>query len=102
MEKLINQLMQKMDMILENQQIILNRLDQSIIYPQYKEKPAKPKAQTKKEEEREAIERYKLLLIHGPKIREKFNLVAAPQSNRILAYLKTGDPVIFDGLKRRK
>ena len=91
-----------MELILENQKIILDRLDQSIIYPQYKEKPGKPKVQTKKEEERKAVERYKLLLIHGPRIREKFNLVAAPNSNKILAYLKTGDPTIFDGLKRRK
>ena len=99
MEILLQELLEKMDRVMETQREILDRLDQSIIYPKIQEKH--PAAKTKKEEGKEAIEEYKLLLIHGPRIREKFNLVSAPQSNRILAYLRTGNPAIFDGLKRR-
>ena len=38
---------------------------------------------------------------HGYILKEKFNLVAIPQDNRIMAYLRTNDPKIFDGLKRK-
>ena len=99
MEQLLKELLEKADRIAETQQEIMDRLDQSVIYPKIQEKNTA--AKTKKEEEKEAIEEYKQLLIHGPRIREKYNLVSAPQSNRILAYLRTGNPAIFDGLKRR-
>lgn len=97
--ELLQELLEKINRVMETQQKILDRLDQSIIYPKIQEKNTA--AKTKKEEEKEAIEEYKQVLIHGPRIREKFNLVSAPQSNRILAYLRTGDHAIFDGLKRR-
>ena len=99
MEKLLQELLGKIDTVMETQQRILYRLDQSLIYPKIQEKKVVTK--NKKEKEKEAIEEYKQLLIHGPRIREKFNLIAAPQAPRILAYIKTGDPAIFDGLKRR-
>lgn len=45
---------------------------------------------------------FEAAIIHGPRLREKFNLVMTPQMNRILAYLKTGNPAAFDGLKRNE
>ena len=100
MEQLLKELLEKVDRIMETQQEIKDRLDQSIIYSKIQEKNTA--AKTKKEEEKEAIEEYKQLLTHGHRIREKYNLVSAPQSNKILAYLRTGNPAIFDGLKRKK
>ena len=44
----------------------------------------------------------KAVIINGPLLREKFNLAMTPQSHRILAYLRTGNPAAFDGLKRKE
>ena len=101
MENLLRELLDKVEEIKQNQQTILSRLDDSLLYPKPVDGSSSNKSKTKKEEEREQIEKYKLLLIHGPKIKSKFNLMAVPSPQRILTYLKTGNASVFDGLKRK-
>lgn len=98
MDELLQKLCEKMERIEANQELILERLSDSIIYPNTlrNKRPAK----SKKERNQDQNDEIKAILINGPLLREKFNLATTPQSPRILAYLKTNDPSVFDGLKR--
>lgn len=100
MEELLRELSERMKRIEANQETILEKLDESIIYPKLKEK--KPEPRSKVDEQRERIEEIKAVLINSRLLRDKFSLAATPQSHRVLAYLRTGNPAVFDGLKRKK
>ena len=102
MEKLLRELLDKVEEIKENQELILSRLNDSVLYPKLKPKSPSEKKKGKKEREEEVREEFKAVIINGPLLREKFNLAMTPQSHRILAYLRTGNPAAFDGLKRKE
>ncbi len=99
MDELLQKLFEKMERIEANQELIFERLFDSIIYPNTlrNKRPAK----TKKEKNQEQIDEFRAIFINGPLLRKKFNLATTPQRPRILAYLKTNDPSVFDGLKRK-
>jgi len=96
MEELLQKLSERMKRIEANQQLILKRLDESVIYPKLKDNNSKSK--NKKEEE---IEELVHILLNSSRIHEKFNLAVVPQRHRIKAYLRTGDPEAIKGLKRK-
>jgi len=99
MEKELKELSAKVDKLLEVQELILSRLDQSTTLTK---KPVKPiKKLTKKEEQSKRVEEIGLIIRNRLGLQLKFNLAVAPQSNRILAYLRTNDASVFDGLKRK-
>lgn len=102
MEKLLQQILDKMDEIKHTQDLILSRLNDSVLYPKPELKSASEKKKTKKDREFELKEKMLAVLIHGSRLREKFNLAVTPQTHRILAYLRTGNESAFDGLKRNK
>ncbi|GGG40633.1 hypothetical protein [Bizionia arctica] len=56
----------------------------------------------KKEKSKKDDEEFLLYFLNKEEIKKKFNLAATPNSNRVLAYLKTMDPSVFDGFKRIK
>ena len=99
MEALLRELLERMERIEAKQELILEKLSNSIIYPEMMQN--KRAGKTKKEKEQEQIEEFKAILINAPRLREKFNLAMTPQGHRVLAYLKTGNPAAFDGLKRK-
>lgn len=98
MEELLKKLSERMKRIEANQQLILKRLDESVIYPELKDNNSKSK---NKNEAAEEIEELVHILLNGSRIQEKFNLAVVPQRHRIKAYLRTGDPEAFKGLKRK-
>ena len=90
----------KVDKILEMQDLILSRLGQSTIITK---EPITPlKKLTKKEELNQKMEEFSLIFDNQYRLQSKFNLATVPQKNRILEYLRTNDPKVFDGLKRNK
>ncbi len=98
MEKEFQELSAKIDKILEMQELILNRLNQSTILTK---EPITPiKKLTAKQEKAIRIQEYMLIIENGNRLQSKFNLAVIPQKNRILEYLRTNDPKVFDGLKR--
>lgn len=102
----LNELSKKLDKILEQQELILNKLENKIVLDS--NLPNINKKGTSKQEEKEemkiraqrAVEETIALLPHKRRLQVKFNLFAPPHINRIKAYLKTNDPKVFDGLKR--
>lgn len=56
MEKLLSELLRKVEQIKQNQEIILSRLDKSIIYPQLISNPTTKDKKSKKEKEEELHE----------------------------------------------
>lgn len=98
MENDIKELSAKIDKVLENQELILKQLAQSTIITN--ETIINPVKLNKKELERKKIDDIKLLIGQRRLLQSKFNLVTAPHPSRILAYLKTNDERVFDGLKR--
>lgn len=42
-----------------------------------------------------------LIILNGHRLKGQFNLLQRPRPEKILAYLHTNDPKIFDGLKRK-
>lgn len=100
MEKELKELSAKIDKLIEVQELILSRLNQSTILT--KEPITSLKKSTKKEEQNKRMEEFSLIIRNRHWIQVKFNLAVAPQSNRILAYLRTNDASVFDGLKRNK
>ena len=89
----------KVDKILEMQELILSRLSQSTIIT---EEPITPiNKLTKKEERNQKIKEYGMIIENQVKFQAKFNLAVAPQKNRVLEYLRTNNPKVFDGLKKR-
>ncbi|WP_372744422.1 hypothetical protein [Lutibacter sp.] len=99
MEDKLNELILKVDQLFETQKLILEKLDQSTILTK---EPIIRKKQSEKEPENIQHEEIKLIIMNGRRLKQEFNLAVTPQGNRILAYLRTNDPKIFDGLKRKK
>tara|TARA_R110002033_G_C3897081_1_gene239708 strand:- start:5624 stop:5824 length:201 start_codon:yes stop_codon:yes gene_type:complete len=54
-----------------------------------------------KQQEAELVNEIILCILNGDNIKKKINLAIKPQNNKILKYLRTNDPSIFDGLKRK-
>lgn len=100
MEKELQEISAKVDKILEMQALILNRLSQSTILT--KEQITPIKKLTAKEKKDIKMQEYMLIIENGNRLQSKFNLAVIPQKNRILEYLRTNDPKVFDGLKRSK
>lgn len=98
MKKELKSLHLKIDQLAETQKLILELLNQSTILT--KEPPINLKKTSKKVEKNKRMEELRLVLINSPVLKRKFNLAVSPQGNRILAYLRTNDPKVFDGLKR--
>lgn len=98
MESELKSLILKVDKLMEMQELILERLNQSTILT--KEPIINPKKLTKKEETDKMIEEFKLVFTHQHRLQKQFNLAVTPQRSRILAYLRSNDPKTFDGLKR--
>jgi len=100
-----NQLFEKIDEVLANQKLILEKLNQnSIISDSNNHKSHTTKAKinpTKSEQEKEIREYVHLKMHYAPMLQQKFNLVVEPHINRIKAYLRTNDVKVFDGLKRK-
>lgn len=107
MEKQLKELTAKIDRILEQQELILNKLNQGTIII---DKPILTaptvKKLTKKEEENLRMAKYKeditLSFKYGGSLQRQFNLAIQPNIKRIRAYLSTGNESAFDGLKRNK
>ena len=100
MEKEIKELSAKIDKLLEMQELILSRFNQSTILIK---EPVVTKTQlTKKEIANQLVEEFKLVFENSHRLQSRFNLAVVPQKNRILAYLRTNDESVFDGLKRNK
>ncbi|WP_374463971.1 hypothetical protein [Chryseobacterium sp.] len=100
----LNQLSEKIDKVLENQELILEKLNQNPIYynPNSKLNSSKTKPKRTKSEMKEEIREYVQLKMHyGPMLQRKFNLATEPHINRIKEYLRTNDAKAFDGLKRK-
>jgi hypothetical protein len=100
MEKELKELSAKVDKILEMQELILSKLSQSTILT--KEPIIPTKKLSKKEELDLKMEEFSLIFDNQYRLQSKFNLATVPQKNRVLEYLRTNDPKVFDGLKRRK
>lgn len=102
MEKLLQELLEKVEELKQNQEKILSHLDESLVLPKFS-KPSSPteRKKTKKEKDKELQEEMIAVIMHGSRIRDKYNLAVTPQTHRILHYLRTGDPAAFDGLKRK-
>ncbi|MAO50306.1 MAG: hypothetical protein CML16_05445 [Pusillimonas sp.] len=102
----INELLKKLDKILEQQELILNKLDNKIVLESNKLIVSNTisKKQIKKQEMEERIriivDEITALGPHKRKLQKKFNLLVPPHNSRIKAYLKTNDPKVFDGLKK--
>lgn len=107
MEEQLKELSAKIDKILEQQDLILKRLNQSLFVPlQPVTKSDENKKLTKKEEEKLKMEEFKedirLSFKYGGPLQRQFNLAIQPNIKRIKAYLSTGNESAFDGLKRNK
>jgi hypothetical protein len=62
-----------------------------------------PDAEAKEIEEntfQEHLNRERFARTHKRELRHKFNLLLPPSTERVLNYLTTNDPKVFDGLKR--
>lgn len=91
---------QKLDKILIQQDQILNKLNNlPINYNLPKHKSENTFKKLDPNISREQL--YYEVLKNRNSIKEKFNLMQAPQFEKIVTYLKNGDPKIFDGLKRK-
>ncbi len=100
------ELSNKLDKILEQQELILNKLENKIVLdsnlPNFN---IKISSKQKKEEELERwaksiVEETIALQPHKIRLQHQFNLLVPPHDSRINAYLATKDPKVFDGLKR--
>lgn len=100
MEKKLQELSAKVDKLIEMQELILSKLGQSTVLTK---EPIIPKQKlSKKEVIQQKMDELSLVFDNQHKLQSKFNLATVPQKNRILEYLRTNDPKVFDGLKRRK
>jgi len=88
----------KVDVLTKIMEEINNKLQQVTIIA--KEPIASRPAANKKQAIHEAVQRRMLMIDHGYRLKKQFNLAQPPHANRIVAYLKTQDPKVFDGLKR--
>lgn len=99
MEAQLKALNLKLDQLLEMQQTILNKLSQSNMTPIELEKNIRTSSFN--EPDIFSKEYFILITEQGEILKDKFNLKTTPQGNRIMAYLRSNDPKVFDGLKRK-
>jgi len=92
--------------ILQTQKLILEKLNESTILVKEPKpivlKSTNSKKSKKKDEFKNQVNKFSLILENGYRIKHKFNLAAIPHDDRILTYLRTNDSKIFDGLRRKK
>ena len=107
MEKELKKLSDKVDKLIEIQELILTRINQGVILS--KEiivTDSTPKILSRKEEREKRVQQclaeIKLKHQYGYNLQRQFNLVVVPSLERIKAYLLTYDAKAFDGLKRNK
>lgn len=102
MDDNLGKLYEKIDKVLENQKLILEKLNQNpIFYSKVNSSKTKPKA-TKTEIKEEIREYIQLKMHYGPMLQREFNLATEPHINRIKEYLRTNNAKVFDRLKRKK
>lgn len=100
------ELSNKLDKILEQQELILNKLENKIVLES--NIPALNLTISSKQKKEQELERWAKSMVeesialqpHKIRLQRQFNLLVPPHNNRIKAYLKTNDPKVFDGLKR--
>ena len=96
----------KMDKILAQQELILNRLEHTLVLESPRNSfTQKAKNKQKKESVIQQVFRAKLkeditLDPHKIRLQQQFNLVLKPHNNRVKEYLETNNPTVFDGLLR--
>mgnify|MGYP003122124403 CR=1 FL=1 len=93
------ELSDKVDLLLKKQEIILKHLENSFVTPKLSSVPSTNRL-SKKQKEEKLMNEMKLVILNSHRLKDQFNLAATPQSHRVLAYLKYGNPAAFDGLKR--
>lgn len=103
MEKSISQqieiLNSKMDHIIASQNIILKHLQIPIVESLSDYIVIKP---TEKYLDKNSLNyMLRLVLLNRKPIQEHFNLEREPQTKRVVIFLNTMDPKVFDGLKRK-
>lgn len=102
----INKLSEKLDKIIEQQELILNKLENKIVLES--NKPIVSHTISKKHRKKQEMEERIRVIVdeitalgpHKRRLQQKFNLLVPPHNSRIKAYLKTNDPKVFNGLKR--
>jgi len=63
--------------------------------------PIAPRPMTdKKKAFQDRVQKHLEMIRHRHQFQRQFNLVQPPHENRVLAYIRTQDPKVFDGLKR--
>ncbi len=103
----INELSEKLDKILEKQKLILNKLENKIVLESNLKAIDNNLSKKQKEKQelgewaRNTVAEMIALKPHKRKLKEQFNLLASPHKSRVKAYLKTNDPKVFDGLRRK-
>lgn len=99
MESELKNLILKVDKLMEIQKLILERLNQSTILT--KDPIVNIKKTTKKEERDKKTQELASIILSGHRLKGQFNLLQRPSHEKILDYLRTNDPKIFDGMKRK-
>ena len=101
MENDLKVLADKLDRVLEQQELILNALENKIILNGGNRMPPEKETKSKKDvETQQWLREMFALMPHKRRLQKEFNLKAQPHDSRVKAYLKTNDPSVFDGLKR--
>lgn len=106
MENQIKNLSEKLDKILAQQELILNKLEYKIPSESY-QTPLNQKKSSKQRQSQEMDDSIKkhieTRLKYGPhqrRLQAQFSPTALPHFCRVKAYLETNDPKVFDGLKK--
>lgn len=106
MNNQIKNLSEKVDKILAQQELILNKLENKILLESY-QTPLNQKISSKQKQSQEMDDRIKkhieTRLKYGPhqrRLQSQFSLTVLPHFCIVKAYLETKDPKVFDGLKR--
>jgi hypothetical protein len=88
----------KVDMLTKIMEEINRKLQQATIIAK---EPIAPRPVTdKKKAFQDKVQKHLEMLRHRHQLQRQFNLMQPPHENRVLAYLRTQDPKVFDGLKR--
>jgi uncharacterized protein (DUF2344 family) len=102
----LKELSNKLDKILAQQELILNKLENKIVLESYHPNFNKHISSKQKEKHdmkdrvNRSIKEMMALRPHRRSLQIQFDLLMPPHDSRIKAYLATKDPKVFDGLKR--
>lgn len=96
----IKELSDKLDLILKQQEVILKHLQISLENSEPLSTSYTVGLNKKQEEERFQYDLTQVIF-NSHRLKAKFNLAATPQFHRVIKYLETRDPSVFDGLKRK-